>query len=480
MSGSVTEWLREHLVSLVVITVYVLALLSAARAVLYSRTAQGSMAWVLALLLMPFLTLPFYWVFGRSKFEGYVGRRNRVMARAATRLAEFETVESYLDLPDERFAELHTLARRLGAGGFARGNRTRLLIDGEAAFEEMLAAISSARRFVLVQFYIFRDDGIGRRFQEAMMERARAGVTVCFLYDEIGYRLGDRFLRPLRDCGIACFPFDPGRKGVRLQINFRNHRKVVLVDGTCAFLGGVNVGDDYLGKYPQRGFWRDTHLRVDGPAAAQAQVAFFKDWFWATDELPPVKFHIVPEDDGEARVLVWHTGPSDPQPECLLSWLAVINNARERLWLATPYFVPPEPVLHALRLAMMRGVDVRILVPQKNDNLAVQLASQVHLADMANCGAHVYRWTDGFMHQKVALADDGLVVIGAANLDHRSIFINFEISALCVDAQLSLEVAQMLEQDFERSERISLDEFRNAGYWRRLACRTANLFAPML
>jgi cardiolipin synthase len=478
--AAVADWLREHLVSLGVATAYVLALLSAARAVLHTRTAQGAMAWVLALLLMPFLTLPFYWVFGRTKFEGYVGRRQRVMARAAQRLAEFESVDDFLDVPDERFTELHTLARRLGAGGFARGNRTKLLVDGEATFEEMLTAIAQARHFVLVQFYIFRDDGIGQRFQAALMERARAGVTVCFLYDEIGHRLGRRFLDPLRECGIACHPFDPGRKGRRLQINFRNHRKVLIVDGTCAFLGGLNVGDDYLGEYPSRGFWRDTHLRIDGPAAAQAQVSFFKDWFWATDSLPPVKFHIREEDAGEARVLVWHTGPSDPQPECLLGWLSVINNARQRVWLATPYFVPPEPVLHALRLAMLRGVEVRLLVPAVNDNRAVHLASQVHLADMANCGAQVYRWTDGFMHQKVALVDDGLVMIGTTNLDCRSIFINFEITALCVDAQLCAEVEQMLEQDFVRSERISLDEFRNAGYWHRLACRTANLFAPML
>lgn len=480
MLATLVAWLREHAISLLVVAVYLAALASAARAVLHSRTAQGSMAWVLALLLMPFLTLPFYWVFGRSKFEGYVGRRQRVMARAAKRLAEFETLDDYLDEPDGRFRELHTLARRLGAGGFARDNRTTLLIDGEATFEAMLSAIAEARRFVLIQFYIFRDDEIGRRFQAAMIERARAGVTVCFLYDEVGYRLGARFLEPLREAGVSCNRFDPGRKGTRFQINFRNHRKVVIVDGSCAFLGGINVGDDYLGKYSSRGFWRDTHLRVDGPAAGQAQVAFFKDWFWATDELPPVAFQIRPEDGGEARVLVWHTGPADPQPECLLSWLMVINNARERLWLATPYFVPPEPVLHALRLAMMRDVDVRLLVPARNDNLLVHLASQVHLADMANCGAHVYRWTDGFMHQKVCLADDGLVIIGAANLDHRSIFINFEISALCVNEALSLDVMRMLERDFERSERVSLDELRNAGYWRRLACRTANLFAPML
>jgi cardiolipin synthase len=364
------------------------------------------------------------------------------------------------------------------------GNRFDLLVDGEATFSAMLQQIGGARQFILIQFYIFRDDDIGRRFQAALIERARAGVKVYFLYDQIGSTVTADFLKGMREAGIHCNHFDPGRKGSRLQLNFRNHRKIVVVDGSTAFVGGFNVGDDYLGRYPRIGRWRDTHLRVEGPCAAQAQIAFFKDWHWAADELPDVGFRVEPcagvAADAGGQALIWHTGPADPQPECQLGWLEVINSCRERLWIANPYFVPPEPILEAIRLALLRGVDVRILVPGTNDSVLVALASNVHLSDLASCGAIIHRWTDGFMHQKVCLADGQLAIVGTANLDHRSVFINFEITAMVFDSALVTAVEAMLECDFARSEQISLEEFRNAGFWRKLACRAANLCSPML
>jgi cardiolipin synthase len=476
------DWLYRHATSLLVIAVYLLAIYSAVRAILHTRTAQGSMAWVLALLLMPFLTLPFYWVFGRKKFYGYVSRRQRALALTQERLNAIEALNACENEPDSPFAHLHLLARRLGAGGFLSGNRLDLLVDGRATFDAMLHDIERAEQFILIQFYIFRDDGIGRRFQAALIERARAGVKVFFLYDEVGSSLTAGFLREMNEAGIHCNRFDPGRKGSRLQFNFRNHRKIIVVDGVSGFVGGLNVGDDYLGLYPRVGRWRDTHLRIEGPCAAQLQVAFFKDWYWASDELPDVEFRVqrCGDDSHDAHALVWHTGPADPQPECLLGWLEIINTSRERLWIANPYFVPPEPVLEAIRLALLRGVDVKLLVPGRNDSVLVSLASNVHLSDLANCGAAVYRWNDGFMHQKVCLADSDLAIIGTTNLDHRSIFINFEVAAITVDRKLVTDVERMLECDFAISTHVSLEEFRNAGFWRKLACRAANLCSPML
>jgi cardiolipin synthase len=466
--------------AIALLVAYALAAPSAARAILHTRTSQGSMAWVLALLLMPLLTVPLYWVFGRTKFHGYVTRRQQVADRARQHLSAIKGLDEFLEAPTGEQRGLHALAGRLGAGGFVRGNRLQLLVDGEATFEAMLERIASAERFVLIQFYIFRDDGIGGRFKEALIERARAGVTVCFLFDEVGSSLSSAFLAELAGAGIKSHQFDPGRKGSRFQINFRNHRKIVVVDGITAFVGGLNVGDDYLGRYPKIGRWRDSHLRIDGPGAAQAQLAFFKDWYWATDELPKADFAIAASDEGEARVLVWHTGPADPQPECLLLWLELITNAKRRLWIANPYFVPPEAIAQALRLAVLRGVEVRLLVPDSNDSRMVGWASCVHLSEMAQCGASIYRWSDGFMHQKVCLVDDDLAMIGTANLDNRSIFINFEVSALSDDKVLVAELEAMLERDFEASRPVAAKEFRDAGYWTRLACRSANLFAPML
>jgi cardiolipin synthase len=474
-------WLQAHAVSLFIAIVYGLAAISAARAILYTRTAQGAMAWVLALILMPFLTLPFYWVFGRTRFHGYVTRRQRIMEQASARLDPLEALNESEQAPEGAFAEVHTMARRLGTGGFLSGNKLTLLVDGPATFDAMLTEIASAQRFILIQFYIFRDDDIGRKFQRALIERAGAGVSVYFLYDEVGSRLPWGFMAAFDKAGVHYRRFDPGRKsGNRLQINFRNHRKIVVVDGAVAFVGGLNVGDDYLGLYPKVGRWRDTHLRIEGPCAAQAQIAFLKDWYWAADHLPKTGLPVRRCPMSDSLALVWHTGPADPQPECQLGWLELINATRERLWIANPYFVPPEPILEALRLALLRGVEVKLLLPGWSDNRLVALASRVPQADLANCGAQIYRWRDGFMHQKVCLADNGLAMIGTTNLDHRSIFINFEIAVMSTDARLIGDVERMLEVDFAHSERISLDEYRNARYWEKLACRAANLCSPML
>lgn len=474
-------WLQEHAIGAGITLVWLLAIYSAVRAILYTRTAQGAAAWTLALLLMPIVTLPAYWIFGHTRFHGYVTRRQQRMLRADEALAQREQLEAVLQPPEGRHAQLHTLARRLGAGGFTRGNRLELLIDGEATFAAMLAAIARAQESVLIQFYIFRDDGIGRRIQQALIERARAGICVCMLYDEIGSRPARCFLEELDEAGVQCHLFNPNRRGYRFQHNFRNHRKLLVVDGRIAFLGGINIGDDYLGKYEKIGPWRDTHMSLEGPAASQAQVAFFKDWYWATDELPRAAFHLHPVATGEDdHALVWHTGPADAQPECLLLWLAVINGARRRIWIANPYFVPPEPILQALRLALVRGVEVRLLVPARNDNLLVQLASQTYLADMIRTGAAVYEWHDGFMHQKTCLVDDDLAMIGSTNLDNRSIFINFEISAVLVAPDFVHQVTDMLEVDFARARQASIQQFHEAGMARRLLCRAANMFAPML
>lgn len=474
-------WLQQHALGIGVALVWLLALYSAMRAIMHTRTAQGAAAWVLALLLMPLLTLPVYWIFGHTKFQGYVSRRQRRMMLADEAMAQRDQLEAVLGPPEGRHEQLHTLARRLGAGGFTRGNRLQLLIDGEATFDAMLAAIAQAQDSVLIQFYIFRDDGIGRRIQQALIERARAGLCVCMLYDEIGSRPARRFLDELAQASVQCHLFNPNRRGYRFQINFRNHRKLLVVDGRIAFLGGINIGDDYLGKYEKIGPWRDTHMSLEGPAAAQAQVAFFKDWYWATDQLPRAAFNLQPAASGEDdHALVWHTGPADAQPEALLQWLALINAARERIWIANPYFVPPEPILQALRLALVRGVQVRLLLPGRSDNLLVQLASQTYLADMIKSGAAVYQWHDGFMHQKTCLIDDDLAMIGSTNLDNRSIFINFEISALLVAPEFVEQVTTMLEMDFARARQASIQQYHDAGMLHRLLCRAANMLAPML
>ncbi|MCB1954791.1 MAG: cardiolipin synthase [Rhodocyclaceae bacterium] len=481
MNLSLPAWLADenNWLLLASLSIYALALMSAVRAIMVTRTAQGAMGWVIALLALPIVTLPLYWVFGRTRFEGYTSRRATITARARAELEPLWQLPAREEPPTAALRGLHGMAHQLSGAGFLGGNEIRLLVGGVATFDAILDAIGAARRYILVQYYIFNADEIGGRIAEALMDRARAGVRVSFMYDPIGSSLPRRFLARMQAAGIECSQFDTTRgRGNRFRINFRNHRKIVVVDGDVAFLGGVNVCDDYYGK-AGKGVWRDAHVRVRGPAAMIAAATFIKDWYWARRQLPRMDFDL-PERQGDARVLLWATGPADEQPECTVSLLSSFNAARQRIWIANPYFVPTEPVLQALRLAILRGVDVRIVVPFRADHKIVRLASQMYQADIVRTGGRVFRYRQGMIHTKAFVVDDVLASVGSVNLDHRSILINFEIAAYSDEPAFIAAVEAMLAEDMRNSREVSLETVNRRSFINRLATRSANLLAPIL
>ncbi|RYZ64238.1 MAG: cardiolipin synthase, partial [Proteobacteria bacterium] len=278
---------------------------------------------------------------------------------------------------------------------FMDDNHIEVLIDGVNTFNAMLEGIARAKKYVLFQSYIIRADEIGERFADALIKKALEGVSVRVLYDGVGTTLHRKYLKKLRKAGVQICRFNSTKFSTfNIQINFRNHRKLLVIDGSTAFLGGLNVGDDYLGKYPKVGPWRDTHCRIEGPAATTAQLSFVKDWFWAADEMIQLDWHIDPVENGE-KALVLHTGPADKGETALLAHIAMVNAAEKRVWIANPYVVPPEGLANALELAVLRGVDVRILVPKKNDNLFVQFASETYAEDLLEIGVKYYRYSKG-------------------------------------------------------------------------------------
>ncbi len=277
---------------------------------------------------------------------------------------------------------------------------------------------------------------------------------------------------------MAIHPFATHRWRNRLQLNFRNHRKIVVVDGRCAFVGGLNVGDEYMGLKPPLAPWRDTQLELRGPALGDLQQLFADDWQWITGRQPPLPPPAACE--GDANVLVVASGPADPRETASLFFTAAIHAARERLWLSTPYFVPDQSVLAALQLAVLRGVDVRVLIPARPDHRTVFLASTLHAHHALRAGIRMFRYQPGFLHQKALLIDQDSAAIGSMNLDSRSFRLNFEVDALVVDRAFAAEVAAMLEADFSRSLAVDEHEYLGAPYLRRVAMHVARLFDPLL
>jgi cardiolipin synthase len=477
--------LHEHLPLIITVAYLGLELVAigaAIHAVLHVRTAQGATAWFIALLTIPFIALPLYAVFGRRRFFGYV------MARRAGDAAIEHVTSGFTDAEGEVLrANLDPRQRRyygfekISATPFLRGNEARLLIDGEATFEAIFSALAEARRYVLVQFYIVRADGLGKRLKKELQKCLARGVRVYFLYDALGsHGLDRRFVSELEQAGASVAAFQGTNSRVRrLQINFRNHRKIVIVDGHTTFVGGHNVGDEYLGRDPGLSPWRDTHVAVRGPVATATQIPFVEDWYWSTDELPLVDWRpeILPANHTALSV---PSGPNDEVEAGSLLFVHAIHASRTRLWIVSPYFVPNGSIIDALKLAALRGVDVRILVPEKSDNLLVDLAGRAYFEELMPSGVRFFRYTGGFLHQKVMLIDDDLATVGTANLDNRSMRLNFEITLVFADRAVASEVEAMLEDDFARASEVEAHELAQTPRWLHAASRGARLLSPVL
>ncbi len=456
-------------------------ILAAVHAVFNARSAQGSTAWAIALVATPLVAVPLYLVLGRNRFHGYASARRMVDAKHVDVIRQVNTFCDAFrsDLPGPR-GTLHSL-EQLAQLPFTRGNRIRLLIDGEAAFAAIFDAIDSAKEYLLVQFFIIRHDELGEKLKEKLTRKAREGVAVYLLYDEIGsHKLSTRYIRECREGGIDMRPFHT-TKGFtnRFQINFRNHRKIIVADGQIAFLGGLNVGNEYLGKDKRVGHWRDTHASVEGPAADALQLIFFEDWHWATGEILD-GLDWQSQVAGDADALILPSGPADKLESCSLMFVAAINSSVSRFWIASPYFVPNDEVVAALQLAALRGVDVRVLLPANPDHWMVYLASFSYISKTGMDGIRFYRYTNGFMHQKTFLIDDKASGIGTANLDTRSFRLNFEITLLAVNRDLAEETAAMFERDFQQSILVDHDELSKRSFLFQLGAKAARLLSPIL
>ncbi len=452
------------------------------QAVMQTRTEQGAVAWAFALNTIPVIAVPAWFVFGSNEVESYQSAMHVGMQEVrplAKRMIKNLAAEAASDNESEVMKRLQTI----GSLPMMEGNTAKLLINGGATFDALLDAISGAETYILMQFYIFREDVIGKKFRDALVAKAREGIDVYLLLDNIGSMgLSDEFIKSMTREGIKVrYVMNEEGKANRFQLNFRNHRKIVVVDGKRGFLGGLNVGDDYLGKDPELTPWRDTHMEWRGPIVKCLQVPFAEDWRWATgDLLDDLDWEIRPSDTaGEMDALCLATGPADPFETCAMGFMTLIDSAQVRIWLATPYFVPDDKIVTALQLAAIRGVDVRVILPETSDSKLVYLSSFSYLKELEDAGVKFYRYKKGFMHQKVMVIDDSLSAIGSANLDNRSFRLNFEVIGIVSDTAFNAEVRKMLEEDLAQSKLTGSDALDKGTFSFRFGVRLSRMLAPI-
>ena len=458
------------------------------RILLQKKSPVSTLAWIWAVLLFPGFGAVVYLVFGSDRIRRRRLRRREQFRARRERTAAGDGDTMALDavarpLPDAD-RELLSLVSRINRIPPTRGNDTALLDGGAALFADLLAAIEGARDHVHVMFYIWRDDAAANRLLDALVRAVQRGVTVRLLLDEIGCLFTPtRTFARLRAAGghFAWFlTIIPERK--LLLLNLRNHRKLVVVDGRSAWVGGMNVGDEYTGASPEFPVWRDTQLRIAGPAVTALQEIFADDWFFATKQrlvaprfYPPVE----PRAEGEVVQLV-SGGPDNRVSEHGLTVVAMLHHARERAWLASPYLVPDASLLDALGLAVCRGVDVRLLVPVRSDHRWLTHVTRSYFDELFSKGVRVFEFQPGMMHSKLVTIDGRWSMIGSANLDIRSFRLNYELNALVLSEERAREVEALFERDIALSHERTPREFARRPGRQKLIEAALRPFAPLL
>jgi cardiolipin synthase len=384
---------------------------------------------------------------------------------------------------DSRLERMAWLAQRFGAFPATAGNRVDFYHDGPPAFDAMFEAIRAARHHVHLQTFIFQPDATGQLFLDLLTQKAKEGVQVRLLYDAMGsIRFHRQLLAPLWAAGgksSVFFPLNPFRR--RLQVNMRNHRKIMVIDGQIGFVGGLNVGDEYLGKVTRFGFWRDTHLRIEGPAVSDLQRVFCEDWDFAAEEHLEDRSYFAPRtEDGPYPVQVIDSGPDRELKGIREMYFAAILQARRRVWIASPYFVPDAGLRDALRLAGYRGVDVRLLGQYHPDKWIPLYAARYYWTEMLEAGVKVYQYTRGMMHAKVVLVDEDWATVGTANLDNRSLYLNFEVNCLLYSPQAVAELEAAFCRDLGHSIRLDRDVYSRRPFAGRLLENACRLLSPVL
>ncbi|SFO95213.1 cardiolipin synthase [Tranquillimonas alkanivorans] len=442
---------------------------TAFRASQTARTPQGAVGWVVFLVALPFVAVPAYYVFGYARISRFRDRWKVVRVSPETWSRPQGLPKS--SAASERLAPFTAI----GGGPVVAGCGRTVLRDSEETYDPIFDAIAEARHYVLVQFYIIRDDETGRRLHAALCDAVARGVRVHLLYDPLGcLLLTRRYRRTLAEAGVQMYPTrGPSRLLGRFALNYRNHRKCVVVDGRTGFTGGLNVANEYAGA------WRDTHIRLTGPVVSQLQAIFADDWAMQAHEQLDGLLWDTDHDSQGTHALMIGSGPIDGHEIGTLYFTALCQVARRRLWLTTPYFVPTADLLSALKLAALRGVEIRILVPHVYDKLTPWIAAFAYFDEVRDAGVQILRYTPCFMHQKVALVDDDIVSIGTLNMDIRSCILNFEETAVFYGEDQAREVEEMLRQDMEHAY-VMTNRLDEQPLWLRVAAPVFKLLAPLL
>lgn len=476
---------------------YIVILILVCLKVVYDTGSNTkALAYLFAVIFLPFFGVVFYFVFGTNYRKRKIYSRKLIADDKQTARLELgiqrnsgKVIESGDDVV-QTYKGMAKLLLKENMSPLSNNNQVELLVNGEEKFPKVLEALRKAEHHIHLEYYIYEDDKIGEEIEAILREKAQAGVEVRFIYDDFGSRsIRKRLVPRLRDCGVEAYPF---YKVFFLllanRLNYRNHRKIIVIDGRIGFIGGINVSDKYINgakaSKKRALFWRDTHVKLEGAAVHYLQHLFLCDWNFCADQalVPDEKFF--PRQNGEKKgdkvVQIAASGPDSDNPTILFAILQAINLATKELLITTPYFIPEQGVIDALRIASLSGVKVKLLVPGKSDSLIVNAAAKSYYSELLDAGIEIFRYQKGFVHAKTLVADRELSVIGSANMDYRSFDLNFEANAIIYDVEIGGQLTDVFYNDLKNAKKIDAFKWEQRHWLKKLFGKTVRLIAPLL
>ncbi|HNW75594.1 MAG TPA: cardiolipin synthase [Bacteroidales bacterium] len=474
--------------------VYILIVALVCLRIIYdTRSSSKTLAYLLLAIFVPVAGMLFYFIFGVNYRKRMIyskkliedeGRLKELSIDPFT-MSENSLRKNASDIGNAR--SLVSLLMNDTQSPLTDGNAVKLLINGEEKFPEVISALEQAQRYIHLEYYIYDDDEIGNRIKDILIRKAKEGVEVRMIYDDFGSRsIRKTLAKELRTRGVEAYPFNR----VRLllfanRLNYRNHRKLIIIDGQCGFVGGINIADRYINSSQDKDhkYWRDTHLRIDGPGILFLQHMFLCDWnFCSGHKIQPVHkyFCAEPVPGSNTSVQIAASGPDSPASTIKLSFLKAINLAQHEILLTTPYLIPGGSIMDALKIATMGGVKVKLIVPGVSDSILVNAAAWSNYGELLKAGVELYTYNRGFIHAKTMVIDGRVSIVGTANMDHRSFDLNFEVNAVIYSAAFAEQLRRSFVADLAESSLITYDQWHSRPFVYRLAERVARLMSPLL
>ena len=448
--------------------------------ILDNRNPVKTLAWILVLMFLPVIGLVFYFFFGRSqRRERLIGKKlySRLMKKSMLAYRE----QSSCQLPPA-YERLISLFQDNNQAYPFEGNRVLVFTEGATMLQALLRRLQQAKQHIHLEFYIFEDDAVGRMVRDVLIEKAREGVEVRVIYDDVGcWHVPRLFFEKMREAGIEVHSFLKVRfPQFTSKVNYRNHRKIVVIDGKVGFVGGMNLAERYM-RGISWGIWRDTHVMIQGKAVHGLQTAFLLDWYFVDRTLITATRYF-PEiaSTGTALAQIVTSEPVGPWREIMQGLCKAILSSKKYFYIQTPYFLPTESILQAMQTAALSGVDVRLMLPLHADSKFTHLASCSYLADVLRAGVKVYFYKKGFLHSKLMVSDDEFSTVGSTNMDFRSFEHNFEVNAFVYDAETALQMREIYLQDQRSAELVLLKNWIKRPWYRKAAESLVRLLAPLL